>query len=229
MRKMRPRGESISVPSSENVGQEARQSPQWTHWLTPSTESPWSVSAIRPFRSRPRALDAGDEAAGVQHVLRVELGFDPPHDAAGRARVVPDGELRLHGERRPLERLRLPPAARPGQTRELRALPVHLLLEPIEPHDEDRAGRRGDRGSPCAERSGRVEELDRVRDQVAGHDGLDRRARILQAIEADAHQALLVREWSELECRLDDDPEGAVGADEELWQVVARDVLDHLA
>jgi len=44
MRKMRPRGESISVPSSENVGQDARQSPQWTHWLTPSTESPWSVS-----------------------------------------------------------------------------------------------------------------------------------------------------------------------------------------
>jgi hypothetical protein len=30
-RKMRPRGESISVPSSENVGQEARQRPQWTH------------------------------------------------------------------------------------------------------------------------------------------------------------------------------------------------------
>src|SRR5207237_3578284 len=42
--KMRPRGESISVPSSENVGQYARQSPQCTHWFTPSTESPCSAS-----------------------------------------------------------------------------------------------------------------------------------------------------------------------------------------
>jgi len=44
MMKMRPRGESISVPSSENVGQYARQSPQWTHWLTPSTDSPCRLS-----------------------------------------------------------------------------------------------------------------------------------------------------------------------------------------
>jgi hypothetical protein len=44
MRKMRPRGESISVPSSEKVGQDARQRPQCTHWCTPSTESPDSVS-----------------------------------------------------------------------------------------------------------------------------------------------------------------------------------------
>src|SRR5918996_13899 len=96
IRKMRPRGESISVPSSAKVGQEARQSPQWTHWLTPSTERPWSASgrgdswiacAIRSLLSRPRALDADGEAAGVQHVLRVELGLDPPHDAPGRTRV----------------------------------------------------------------------------------------------------------------------------------------------
>src|SRR5262249_62228724 len=42
--KIRPRGESISVPGSENVGQYARQSPQWTHWLTPSTDSPCRLS-----------------------------------------------------------------------------------------------------------------------------------------------------------------------------------------
>ena len=46
--KIRPRGESISVPSSENVGQEARQRPQCTHWFTPSTESPCSVSGPPP-------------------------------------------------------------------------------------------------------------------------------------------------------------------------------------
>src|SRR5207247_2654600 len=50
------------------------------------------------------SLDSGDEAAWVQHVLRVELGLDPLHDPARRARVVPDRDLRLHGERRPLER-----------------------------------------------------------------------------------------------------------------------------
>ena len=48
MRKMRPRGESISVPSSENVGQYARQRPQWTHWFTPSTESPCRVNGPTP-------------------------------------------------------------------------------------------------------------------------------------------------------------------------------------
>src|SRR5678815_1509253 len=46
MMKIRPRGESISVPSSENVGQYARQSPQCTHWLTPSTDSPCRLSGL---------------------------------------------------------------------------------------------------------------------------------------------------------------------------------------
>src|SRR2546425_1324009 len=38
-------------------------------------------------------LDSGDEAAGVQHVLRVELGLDPLHDSARRAWIVPDRHL----------------------------------------------------------------------------------------------------------------------------------------
>src|SRR5262249_56025068 len=94
-RKMRPRGESISVPSSENVGQYARQSPQCTHWFTPSTESPWR------FRTPAGAgvevwvdvvirgsSDSRDEAAGVQDVAGVELRLDPLHDPARGPAIV---------------------------------------------------------------------------------------------------------------------------------------------
>src|SRR3989441_8209999 len=66
-------------------------------------------------------------------------------------------------------------------------------------------------------------------DQIGRHEGAHRCAPVFQSIEADAHQALVVRTWPELEGGLDDDRERAVRADEELRQVVARDVLHHLA
>src|SRR6266540_1517032 len=49
-----------------------------------------------------RALDASNEPTGIQDVLRVELGLDSLHDPPGGARIVPDGDLRFHRERRPL-------------------------------------------------------------------------------------------------------------------------------
>ena len=58
----------------------------------------------RPHAHRTPSSDATDEASGVQDVARIELSLDALHDAPGRARIVPDRDLRFHGERRPLER-----------------------------------------------------------------------------------------------------------------------------
>src|SRR2546425_9219971 len=49
-------------------------------------------------------------------------------------------------------------------------------------------------------------------DQIGRHEGAHRCAPVFQSIEADAHQALVVRTWPELEGGLDDDRERAVRA-----------------
>src|SRR5690349_24427336 len=95
-RKIRPRGESISVPSTENVGQYARHRPQCTHWLTPSTLSPWSVSGADGGDVEVVISDTRDEPAGVEHVVGVELGLDALHESAGHSRIVPHRQRRLH-------------------------------------------------------------------------------------------------------------------------------------
>src|SRR5262245_24308207 len=108
--KIRPRGESISVPRSENVGQYARQRPQCTHWFTPSTVSPCRASDGVPDVIRsPLNLDVpwpsniSHETAGIEDVARVELALDPLHDPSRGARVVPHTDGLFHGTRRGLE------------------------------------------------------------------------------------------------------------------------------
>src|SRR5206468_886222 len=189
--KMRPRGESISVPSSEKVGQYARQSPQWTHWLTPSTESPWRFNTPAGAGAdvwvgvlTRASSDPGDEAPGVQDVAGIELRLDPLHDAPGGAgapvhglgdQTWHDRERHHRGRRRQgrprrrgepgprfgLERPRLTPAQRYQDPGELGALPRDLLARSVEPHDEHRAARRSIRREPGARRGGGVEQLDR--------------------------------------------------------------------
>src|SRR5688500_9297141 len=74
MRKMRPRGESISVPSSEKVGHEARHRPQCTHELTPSTDRPCSASGGGGTTAGTwLTSDACHEAAGVEDVAGIQL------------------------------------------------------------------------------------------------------------------------------------------------------------
>src|SRR5438132_1193789 len=114
------------------------------------------------------------------------------------------------------------------QARELGALPLHLLAEPVEPDDEHRARRRGGRagdgacrseperpsGPPGAECRGPVEELDGIGDQIGRHEGAHRCAPVFQTIEAHTHETLVVRTWPELEGALDDYPEPAIAADQ---------------
>src|SRR5262245_66326387 len=70
----------------------------------------WSCPCARLLSYAPS--DAGDEAAGVQDVARIELRLDALHDAAGGAGIVPYRDLRLHRERRPFEIRVAAPGAR---------------------------------------------------------------------------------------------------------------------
>src|SRR4029077_4289185 len=96
------------------------------------------------------------------------------------------------------------PSERSSQARELGALPVDLLADPVEPDHPYTTRPRRARREPGAVRAGAVEELDRVRDQVAGRDGFLRRARVLETIEADRHELFLLGQRSKLDGRLDD-------------------------
>ena len=87
-RKIRPRGESISVPSSANVGQYARQSPQWTHWFTPSTESPCSVSGVGVAGAAVTVSSLIDLAGGLERRADApDMAPRPP--TLGRAPAQP--------------------------------------------------------------------------------------------------------------------------------------------
>ena len=130
MRKIRPRGESISVPSSENVGQFARQNPQCTHWLS----APRRDTAVQPGAaglgggSGRRVVTPGvrlgrqippTKRPGVEDALGVELGLDPLHDAPGRARSVPHRAASRTPSGAHSRRRRAPPraASRPPRAR----------------------------------------------------------------------------------------------------------------
>src|SRR5712692_5214410 len=83
---MRPRGESISTPSSRYVGQAFRQRPQWTQ------------RARSDCAGRSCAIESSEtivEAPMVKELLRVERLLDPGHDLQLRSRIGPQLELAL--------------------------------------------------------------------------------------------------------------------------------------
>ena len=112
---------------------------------------------------------------------------------------------------------------------ELTALPLDLLADPIEADDQRASPGALRRLKPESTRRLGVENLERIGNQVGGHHGARGGTGILQAIEDHRHQSLVVRQRAELDRDADDDAQRSGGADEQLRQVVAGDVLDHLA
>src|SRR5512134_2541614 len=102
--RMRPRGESISVPSSEKVGQYGRQSPQCTQRSTPSTLSPWRASGTGGLASVTCAIasDASHEPPRVEDAAGIEALLDALHEAERGPGVVPHRDPLLDRERGPL-------------------------------------------------------------------------------------------------------------------------------
>src|ERR1035437_4103389 len=88
---MRPRGESISSPSSRYVGQAFRQSPQWTQRSRSNCLGP------TPFFS-----DTAIQSATVQKVGGVKQVLDAPHDFQIATRRRPQLERMLAFSRRKL-------------------------------------------------------------------------------------------------------------------------------
>src|ERR1035438_9937926 len=95
---MRPRGESISNPSSRYVGQAFRQSPQWTQRSRSNCLGPTPVFS-----------DTAIQSATVQQVGGVKQALDAPHDLQIAARRRPQFERMLALFRRKLNH-RLPSA-----------------------------------------------------------------------------------------------------------------------
>jgi hypothetical protein len=104
-------------------------------------------------------------------------------------------------------------------------LPVDLLGNAVHADQEP--------GAPLA-RAGRaerlaVEQLERRGHEVRARDRARGAARVLQVVESRDDEAVDVGARAKLHRRLHDDAERAERADEELRQVVARDVLHDLA
>src|ERR1035437_6107592 len=89
---MRPRGESISSPSSRYVGQAFRQSPQWTQRSRSNCLGP-----------KPGFSDTAIQSATVQKVGGVKQVLDAPHDFQIAARGRPQLERMLALFRRKLD------------------------------------------------------------------------------------------------------------------------------
>src|SRR5579885_621142 len=81
---MRPRGESISTPSSRYVGQAFRHKPQWTQR---------SRSACCGASTLAAASDAAIESSRIQQMTRVEQVLHPLHDLKVRAKDIVAGRL----------------------------------------------------------------------------------------------------------------------------------------
>ena len=114
-------------------------------------------------------------------------------------------------------------AQRSGHVGQRARLELHLLAQAVEADDE-RHGAEAQRRA-----GGGVEDLDRVRYQVLGEHGARGGPGILEPIERHADEPLVFRQRPQLERRLHHDAERAVGADEQLGQIVARHVLHDLA
>ncbi len=136
--------------------------------------------------------------------------------ARGRRQALPERRRQRRG---------LGAAAWRDHARERRDLPVHLLAEAVEADGERRRRRRQPEGG--ARR--RVHQVHGVRDEVAREQRAHGGAGVLEPFEAHGHQPLLVGHRPQLHGGLHDHAERAVGADEELGQVVACDVLHDLA
>jgi hypothetical protein len=125
-----------------------------------------------------------------------------------------------------VEHARFNERLRAEQALDLRALPVDLLGYAVHADEQRRAVpaallHRPERFS--------IEEIESRGQEIGGHHRAHRRPRLLEPGEARDHEPVCIRAGAELHGRLHDHPERAEGADEELGQVIARHVLDHLA
>ena len=127
--------------------------------------------------------------------------------------------------RRPVQHAGLDQAEGRQEPAHLGALPVDLLGNAVHADQEPGATlARADRAERLA-----VEQLERGGHEVRAHDRARGAARVLQVVESRDDEAVDVGARAELHRRLHDDAERAERADEELRQVVARDVLHDLA
>src|SRR3954447_12548313 len=96
---MRPRGESISVPSTLYVGQWFRQSPQCTQ-VESSSQLGWSLPPTTGFRCGSctwgsNAVVSDNESSPVQNIFWVDGPLYRPHHAHIGRRSAPDIKVQL--------------------------------------------------------------------------------------------------------------------------------------
>src|SRR5690242_17212243 len=107
---MRPRGESISMPSTLYVGQWFRHSPQWTQ-VESSSQLGWSFPAATGFSCGSwtwgsNAVVSDNESSPVQNIFRIDSPLYGAHHIHVRGRGTPYVKvvLGLHGAVRHLSR-----------------------------------------------------------------------------------------------------------------------------
>ena len=131
----------------------------------------------RPTRSRARGHGPPPAPCSIRSATWLGKHRERHHRGRGGERRARRGREAGHASsgrgRRPARRTRT------ARRVELGALPVDLLPEPIEAHDE--RGACPPRERRCA--AAASQELDGVRNQVAGQQGSDGGARVLEAIE----------------------------------------------
>src|SRR5439155_10732469 len=78
MRRIRPRGESISTPSTAYVGQLGRQKPQWTHRCRRSFAG---ASPLRySLKARGETVLANDRSSGLEDARWIEGRLEALHE-----------------------------------------------------------------------------------------------------------------------------------------------------
>src|SRR6478752_8958814 len=95
---MRPRGESISMPSTLYVGQWFRHSPQCTH-VESSSQLGWSFPPAIGLRFGSWTCGAkavsDNESSPVQNIFRIDGPLHRAHHLHVRRRGSPDVKVRL--------------------------------------------------------------------------------------------------------------------------------------
>ena len=181
----------------------------------------------RQRRSEARAL--GDGRPLLHDIGDLGGQDDPFHHRRGLGEgAASEPAARAPGRiaRVPVEHAGVHQSLRAQEALDLGALPVDLLGDPVHADQERRAV-----GAAQLQRAERlaVHKIEGRGQEVRAHDSASGRPRFLEAGEARDHQPIGVGARPELHGRLDDHSERPEGADEELGQVVAGDVLDHLA